>query len=128
MKFLMATNRQRLRRKGNATVISVILMIVLLAMGVIVGAVAVRDQIVQEFGDISVALDRLNQTYSVRIEIDPDGPGGIPQQTCLYGYTDPLPTLEDNGTGMMPEPPAGLTFVAPSSTESPVPNPPGTLP
>lgn len=128
MKRLIATSRLRIRRKGNATLISVILMIVILAMGVIVGAVAIRDQIVQEFGDISVALDRLNQTYSVRIEIDPDGPGGIPMHTCLYGYTDPLPTLDDPGTGMMPEPPAGLTFNDPTTNEAPTPQPVGTLP
>ncbi|MEW4456211.1 hypothetical protein AB1L30_26335 [Bremerella sp. JC817] len=100
-------------------------MIALLAIGVIVGAASLRDSIVQEFGDISVALDRLNQTYSYRIELDPDGNGPAAPQTIWFAnYTDPLPTLEDN----VDEPPAGITFVEPTGGESPVTLPVGSVP
>ena len=41
-----------------------ILISTILVLGLIVGLVSLRDQIVQEFGDMAVALGNLNQSYS----------------------------------------------------------------
>ena len=115
------------RRKGTAMAISIILMMVILGLGVIVGGVALRDSIVQEYGDIGVALDNLDQSYSYSITVNPGQPN---EHTCSAMYMDPAPTLTDPGTPGNPEPPAGLTFVQSPANglENPVPNPPGTLP
>jgi len=112
------------RRKGSASAMALVLTIVLLALGVIVGASSVRDHIVQEFGDASVGLDRLDQSYSYSIVIDPDGLN-IPVAGATYIDS---PTLVDD----IDTPPAGITFVAPmgmgDDPEAPVTGPPGTLP
>ena len=41
-----------------------ILISTILVLGLVVGLVSLRDQIVQEFGDMAVALGNLNQSYS----------------------------------------------------------------
>jgi hypothetical protein len=53
-----------------------ILISTLLIIGTIVGLVAFRDQVVQEFGDLGLAVGKLNQSYSyadVEVEITIDG-------------------------------------------------------
>lgn len=107
--------------------IALVLIVVLLAMGVIVGAVALRDHLVQELGDAATALDQLDQSYSYEISIDPDGPGGNPAIVHSASYQDPSPTLNDQPD----EPPAGIVFVdfdPNASTESPVDDPSGQVP
>lgn len=109
-------------RKGNSLVISIILIMVLMSIGVIVGGVALRDSIVQQYGDMAVALDRLDQSYAYRIEIDPDGSGPMGFMiVCEAEYNDDVSGLEDNAG----EAPAGITFNAPSSREEPI-DPPTT--
>ncbi|WDI40794.1 hypothetical protein [Bremerella sp. P1] len=116
------------KRKGSASAIGVIFMVVILAIGVIAGAVALRDHLVQEFGDAAVALDHLDQSFYYLIQIDGDMDGNF-DHSCTAEYIDPAPTLEDPGTEMNPQPPAGITFIDPSEAESPVAPPPaGTLP
>ncbi len=51
--------------RGEVSVISNILLLTVLAIGVTVGLVTFRNQIVQEFGDLSVALESLDQSWSV---------------------------------------------------------------
>jgi hypothetical protein len=51
--------------RGEVSVIANILLLTVLALGVSVGLVTLRNQIVQEFGDLSVALDSLDQSWSV---------------------------------------------------------------
>lgn len=120
--------KRRLKR-GSAAFVSVVLLAVLLAIGVIVGAVALRDHLVQELGDAAVALDHLDQSFSYTITIDPDGPGGQDPHVCTASYQDftntPPPLADDPNM-----PPAGIMFVAPSGTESPVDDMsiPGTIP
>ncbi|GAA4439345.1 hypothetical protein GCM10023155_42450 [Bremerella cremea] len=108
--------------------ISIVLMFVLLCIGIIVGAVAIRDQIVQEYGDFAVALDSLSQSFSYRIEIDPDGPGGDSPTIWEAEFIDDNATLVDGGPN---EAPAGITFVnppTPDQREGVVDNPAGTIP
>lgn len=72
--------------RAAVTSASVILTYSILALGAIVGLVCMRNQIVQELGDLGVAFDNLDQSYSV----DWDGDG-----TIDASYTDPGPTLLD---------------------------------
>ena len=51
--------------RGEVTSVAVLLLYSVLGIGAIVGLVCLRNQIVQEFGDLSVALDHLDQSYSV---------------------------------------------------------------
>ncbi len=41
-----------------------VLIATILVLGMIVGLVSVRDQVVQELGDIALAFGRINQSYS----------------------------------------------------------------
>ena len=109
--------RPKNKRRGNTLMISLILLVVLLSLGVIVGATALRDNLVQQYGDIAVALDRLNQTFAYRIEIDPDGSGPADfMVVCEAEYEDEFSGLtDDNG-----DPPAGIMFVPPSNREEPI--------
>jgi len=115
--------RKKRRRNGSASVIAVVLLVVILAMGVIVGTVSIRDALVQEFGDIAVSLDNLDQSFGYQIDLDPNADGNI-DFTISAAYIDPAPTLTDP----LGAPPAGLAFPNPSTPEAPVPAPPGLLP
>ncbi len=83
--------------QGEVSVISNILLLTVLAIGVTVGLVTFRNQIVQEFGDLSVALESLDQSWSVV------GGGSYSDSTSL---TDP-----EN------QEPAGLDVRAPAGHE-----------
>ena len=119
------TNSGRRQRRGNAAFISLIFLVVLVAIGAIVGAVALRDQIVQELGDVSVGLDTLDQSYSYSIAVDSDADGTV-DYTLAAAYADPAPTLFDPPGA----PPADIQFTVlpPDSLEAPVAAPAGTLP
>ncbi|PQO27534.1 hypothetical protein C5Y96_18560 [Blastopirellula marina] len=123
---LVVAKSYRSARRGSI-VISVILIIALLALGVIVGGVAIRNQITQEFGDAATALDQLDQSFSYSIEIDTNKDGDFTDPEdfqCAAGYNDPAPTLTDpNGA-----PSAGIVFTVPTVGEGPAPTPAGTLP
>ena len=119
-------HQARRQRRGSAAFISLIFLVVLVAIGAIVGAVALRDQIVQELGDISVGLDHLDQSFSYTILIDTDD-DGTPETLVAHGeYLDPAPTLFDP----LGAPPADIQFTVlpPDSPEAPVADPVGTLP
>ncbi len=51
-------------QSGAVSAMSVILITTILALGCIVGLTTLRDQLVQELGDVSIALESLNQSYS----------------------------------------------------------------
>ena len=52
-------------QRGNSSVLSVILLTTILAIGAIVGLSTVRIHIVQSLGDVATALENLNQSYSI---------------------------------------------------------------
>ncbi len=89
----------RLRRdqRGTTSAAALILMYAIIIFGSIVGLVTLRDQIVQEFGDLAVALDHLDQSFNV--------PGKMSYQDTP-SLTDPLN-----------EEPAGLNVQAPPLPE-----------
>jgi len=79
--------------RGEATAMSLILIGTILALGAIVGLATFRDQLVQEFGDLSVAIERLDQSFS----------------SPYYGtYIDTVTATDTPG-----QPPDSLGFVDP---------------
>ena len=69
-----------------------------LAIGVLAGLTTYRDAHVQELGDIAVALDHLDQTYTYTVN------GVTSQYTDTVTLTDPL--------GL---PPAGMSVTVPAT-------------
>ena len=51
--------------RGEATIVATTLLYAILVFGATVGLITLRDQIVQEFGDLAVALDSLDQSFSI---------------------------------------------------------------
>jgi hypothetical protein len=49
---------------GEASAMSLILIATIIGLGAIVGVATYRDQLVQEFGDLGVSLERLDQSFS----------------------------------------------------------------
>jgi Flp pilus assembly pilin Flp len=87
--------------RGNVSVSSMLLLVVIVAIGAVVGLNTFRDQLVQQFGDVATALDHLDQSFS-------GGPLGT--------YVDDPNTLGFEDMATMA--PACQGFVAPSG-ESP---------
>ena len=56
----------KLWRDDRAFIVSaeLTLLATILVIGMVVGAVSVRDQVVQELGDVATAIGNLNQSYS----------------------------------------------------------------
>lgn len=52
---------------GSVDAASFILLVTITALGILCGAATFRDQLVQEFGDIAIDLERLDQSYSITI-------------------------------------------------------------
>lgn len=87
--------------RGESSFVGLILIAAIAAIGVIVGLAVVRDSIVQEFGDVAVALDRLDQTYDVSVVNDCVAPGTILWAASNADDTD-LNALDDPGAGDSP--------------------------
>ena len=51
-------------QRGETTSMALVLLTTIVALGAIVGLVTLRDQIVQELGDVSIAIESLNQSVS----------------------------------------------------------------
>ena len=80
---------------GQGSIMALILMATILGLGMIVGLVTLRDQIVQEFGDIGAGLESLDQSFSA------EG----------YGeYTDDGPSYPGADEDAANQPPGGLSF------------------
>ena len=74
-------------QSGETSTLSLVLICTIIAIGATVGLTAYRDQVVQEFGDLSVAIESLNQSFTA-------GPYGT--------FTDPGPFPPDDGIGFVP--------------------------
>jgi hypothetical protein len=109
--------------RGVISSAGMILITLLVAIGSIVGLVAIRDHVTQQLGDAAVALDNLDQSFSYEIEIDSDM-DSIVDITLTCEYVDSAATLTD-GAGA----PACLTFDGvPSPIESTLPTPTALFP
>lgn len=60
--------------------------VTIIAIGVIAGLTAVRDSVVQEFGDLSLVLQNIDQSYTVNCTIN----GNV----FSFGYMDDGPVLD----------------------------------
>lgn len=49
---------------GETSVVSLVLICTIIAIGATVGLTTFRDQVVQELGDLSVAIESLNQSFT----------------------------------------------------------------
>ncbi len=95
-------------QSGEVTFTSVILLYTLLALGATVGLVCLRNQVVQEFGDLAIALDQLDQSYSVDFVSDcPDYSFEDEPDLGPYTFTPP------NEGDPVGQPPAGISITAP---------------
>ncbi|MFO0902751.1 MAG: hypothetical protein U0939_07110 [Pirellulales bacterium] len=121
MSCRLLSSLKQLRRdeRGDVSPITMILMTTIAVLGIIVGLATVRDYVVQEMGDVAVALDHVNQSFSVEIDID-----GTDVYTA--SYSDPGTPLEDED-GLAP---ACLNLsAAPVAEGDPIlPAPAGTIP
>ncbi|MDA7503648.1 hypothetical protein OAF74_03820 [bacterium] len=107
---------------GNVQSTEYILIIVLLAIGGVVGLATLRDQVAQELADTGVALEQLDQSYVIATPAagyDPTDPFDV----ALYDPMDPTTfngftiSSYDNDHAGTPPPadpmnaaPAGMTF------------------
>ena len=81
--------------RGEAIVSGVMLVYTILALGAIVGLVMLRNQIVQELGDLAVAFRHLDQSFSFTVG------------STTHSYTD---TETGSLTDPLGQPPAGIQF------------------
>lgn len=97
---------------------SMLLLMTIVTIGGVVGLSTLRDQIVQEFVDVGVALNSLDHSVYYDIEVDTDG-DGTPDYELTADYTDicgelcgndPLTDPFDDQPGL---PPGDLDFTAP---------------
>lgn len=86
--------------RGESSFLGLILIAAIAAIGIIVGLAVVRDALVQEFGDVAVALDRLDQSYDISVVNDCVAPG-TPLWVVSYS-DDTLDALSDPGAGDSP--------------------------
>ena len=114
--------------RGMASIGGMILVTALVAIGGIVGLVAIRDHVTQQMGDMAVALDNLDQSFSYSIMVDGNLDGDFvdaEDSTFTASYTDPAATLIDGAMAA----PACLSFTsAAGQPESFVPTPTGDFP
>ncbi len=78
--------------RGAVSALSVIFVTVILAIGVLAGLVVVRDHVVQEFGDVSVGLDSLDQSFSYEIVVDGEVCVSVDHNDDSATLTDPVDT------------------------------------
>ena len=50
-------------QRGFTSTLSTILLVTVVAIGAVVGLTTLRDQLVQELGDVATALENLDQSY-----------------------------------------------------------------
>jgi Flp pilus assembly pilin Flp len=114
--------------RGFTAPAGLILVTTLVALGAIVGLAHFRDQIAQQFGDAAVALDRLDQSFSYRIQIDANGNGTIEPGEYDSGLIQNVDNVSPQMTDNADDPPACIEFYAPTAGEVPANAPGGQFP
>jgi len=114
-------------RAGFVATTDLILISAIVVIGMIVGLVTFRNQVVQEFGDLSTAVGRLNQSYrySGSNDANSDGNPDDPSQCYVAGssYTD-QPDFGDD-PDLPGQPPAGISVDGQPGAEGAVVSPKG---
>ena len=90
---------------GFLSSVDFMLFVAIVSIGSIIGLATVRDQVVQQFGDIGVAMENLEQTYTVNITFR-NG------QTKAFGFTD-----NASPTDVADQPPGGIEIAVPPVNE-----------
>ena len=54
--------------RGSISPFATVLMMTILLLGLLPGIVTLRDHIVQEFGDMAVSLESIDQSYSFEVD------------------------------------------------------------
>lgn len=81
-----------------------ILMVTILAIGVVAGLTALRDSVVQEFGDVALALENIDQSFTINCIIG--------DEVVQFGYVD-----DDAGDDMEQVPPGCIDICLPATPE-----------
>jgi len=77
---------------------AMIIMTTIVVVGCMVGMVTLRDHISQQFGDVAVALDSLDQSFRFRFVHDNNGDGDFDDEDEFEfegSFADDSPTLTD---------------------------------
>ncbi|MBC8288831.1 MAG: hypothetical protein H8E37_00795 [Planctomycetes bacterium] len=90
---------------GFLSSVDFMLFIAIVTIGSIVALATVRDQVLQQFGDISVAMENLEQTYTVDITFRNGS-------TKTFGFTD-----NASPTDVADQPPGGIEIAVPPVNE-----------
>lgn len=93
--------------RGMTGAAQLLLLITVVGIGAIGGLVSVRNQIVQEFGDIAIALENIDQSYSVTL-LNADG---TVNKTLIFADSDSI--VDPEG-----EPPAGISLEGAAEKET----------
>ena len=97
---------------GSIDLGAYLLVVTIVGIGIVVGLVTVRDQVVQEFGDLSLALENIKQSYSVTVN----------GTTSIFvddgGGDDPGGPDDDNPADAANAEPAGISLQQPAAEES----------
>ncbi|REJ86880.1 MAG: hypothetical protein DWQ34_26760 [Planctomycetota bacterium] len=94
-------NRQRLLQRllqdecGAIAGADYILAVTILTVGAVTGLATVRDAVVQEFGDLAIGMETIDQSYTVNATF-------ANGQTIQFGFDDPEPTGLEDEEGMPP--------------------------
>lgn len=100
MKFREGAIRFWRESAGLAEVPQLVLVVAILAIGLTVGLVSFRDMIVQNLGDVALALENLDQSFSITVNGE------------TREFVDSPPVLDPEG-----EPPAGISLSEPATPE-----------
>lgn len=84
---------------GSVSSFSTVLMVTILVIGIIPGVATLRDHIVQNFGDVALSLENLDQSYSFTVD-------GV---TSEYVDSAPIPDVSGDA-------PAGLDLTISATT------------
>lgn len=117
MKFISAAKLWRDER-GGVEYLSLMLITAIVSIAGVIGLSQIRDQVTQQFGDMAVALDNVDQSFSYTITIG--------ATVLSASYSDPAPTLTDPANAA----PACLILnvVSPTAEGGALPAPTGAFP
>lgn len=73
---------------GSTSVVALILVTTIVCVGAVAGLATFRNQIVQEFGDMGVAIDNLDHSFSYTIEVDTDDDGTVDTVVATAMHVD----------------------------------------
>ena len=102
MKVLMQLWRDDL---GFVVSAELVLIGTILVIGMIVGLASVRDQVVQELGDLALAIGQINQSYSF------SGITGHTSSVAGSAFVDTLDFCDDAAEQTPGQPPACIAIV-----------------